>query len=266
MFHRKHKSGTTKTQYWLSYSDMMAGLLLVFVLIIAFTMLQAKSLYEEKEEELEKQRKIAEEQQQIAQEQQELVDQQKEIMKEQQEQLDRIIGVRTELVEALKEEFDGTSLKVSVDPQTGSITLDSSVLFDTNKSEIKETGEVFLKEFLPRYISVLMAPEFKDYIAEIIIEGHTDTDGGYIYNLRLSQERAFSVASFCMDDDNNIISEGDLEDLRKIITANGRSFSNPILNDNGEINKDASRRVEFKFRLRDEDMVDEMMKILNEVQ
>ena len=33
-----------------------------------------------------------------------------------------------------------------------------------------------------------------------------------------------------------------------------------------EINKDASRRVEFKFRLRDEDMVDEMMKILNEVQ
>ena len=36
------KSEDEETTYWLSYSDMMAALLLVFVLIISFTMMQAK--------------------------------------------------------------------------------------------------------------------------------------------------------------------------------------------------------------------------------
>ena len=47
------------------------------------------------------------------------------------------------------------------------------------------------------------------------------------------------------------------------MTANGRSFSNPVYNTNGSIDMDASRRVEFKFRLKDEEMVEEMVKILN---
>ena len=41
-----------ETTYWLSYSDMMAGLLLTFVLIISFTMLHAKMQYDEKQTEL----------------------------------------------------------------------------------------------------------------------------------------------------------------------------------------------------------------------
>ena len=38
--------------FWQSYSDMMAAVLLVFVLIIAFTIIQAKVTYEQKEAEL----------------------------------------------------------------------------------------------------------------------------------------------------------------------------------------------------------------------
>jgi len=49
---KRRKSEDEETSYWLSYSDMMAGLLLVFVLIISFTILQAKAQYEAKEEEL----------------------------------------------------------------------------------------------------------------------------------------------------------------------------------------------------------------------
>ena len=41
-----------ETTYWLSYSDMMAGLLLTFVLIISLTMLHSKIQYDEKETEL----------------------------------------------------------------------------------------------------------------------------------------------------------------------------------------------------------------------
>lgn len=147
----KREIENEETTYWLSYSDMMAALLLVFVLIISFTLMQSKKLFEEKESELEQQHSLLVEQQSKLEEQQNL-------LIEQQEKLDKIIGVRTNLVEALKEEFDGSDLKVSIDPNTGSITLDSSILFDVNKYDIKPSGQSVLEDFLPRYIGVLLKP------------------------------------------------------------------------------------------------------------
>lgn len=251
MSKRRRKSNEEETSYWLSYSDMMAALLLIFVLIISFTMLQAKRQYEEKEQELEAQQKLIEKQQVQ--------------MEAQQEQLDKIIGVRGDLITALRDEFDGSDLKVSVDSQTGAITFDSSVLFDSNKSDIKESGITFLNQFLPRYFNVLLEKGFKEYVSEIIIEGHTDTKADYMYNLELSQQRALSVAKYCLDEKESTLSKKKIEELQKIVTANGRSYSDPIYNSNGSVNMSASRRVEFKFRLKDEEMVEEMMHILNDL-
>lgn len=257
MAYKRNRVEDEETTYWLSYSDMMAALLLTFVLIISFTMLQAKKQYEQKEQELVEQQRIVEEQQEVVAEQQ-------AVMEEQQKQLDKLIGVRSELIEALKDEFEDTDLKVSVDPQTGSITFDSSVLFDFNKYELKSSGKDFLEDFLPRYLRVLLSSDYKEYVSEIIIEGHTDTQGDYLRNLELSQKRALAVATFCLKDDGGVLSTADVQELRGIVTANGRSYSNPIYNADGTVNMDASRRVEFKFRLKDEDMVNEMINILNE--
>ncbi|WP_029319287.1 OmpA family protein [Butyrivibrio sp. AE3004] len=263
MSRKRHETIDEETTYWLSYSDMMAALLLTFVLIISFTMLQAKRLYEEKESELEQQHELLAEQQEKLDEQQIKLDEQKKIMEKQQEQLDKIIGVRSNLVEALKEEFDGSDLKVSIDPNTGAITLDSSILFDVNKWDIKESGQAFLENFLPRYIGVLLKPEFKSYVSEIIIEGHTDTNGSYMHNLELSQDRALSVARFCLMDESTVLNAREIEELRPILTANGRSFSDPVYGADGNVDLAASRRVEFKFRLTDEEMVTEMMELLS---
>ena len=196
------------------------------------------------------------------QEQQSIVDSQQKVMEAQQKKLDTLVGVRSELIEALKKEFDDTDLGVRIDPQTGAIAFDSSILFDFNDDQLKPQGTEFLTEFFPRYMSILLSEEFREYISEIIIEGHTDTSGGYLLNLGLSQRRALSVATFCLEDNNNVLGI-DTEELRKIITANGRSYSDPVLDENGNVNMDASRRVEFKFRLKDEDMITEMISILS---
>ena len=284
MAHRKRKTSDEETSYWLSYSDMMAALLLIFVLIISFTMLQSKRQYEEKERELmeqqdvigeqqmrlDEQRKemlsqqdLVEKQQKQMEKQQNQMEKQQNQMEEQQEQLDKIIGVKSDLIDALSEEFDGSELSVSVDPQTGAITFDASVLFDKDKYEIKDAGKKFLAQFLPRYFNVLFKNDFHQYVSEIIIEGHTDTTADYLYNLELSQQRALAVAKYCLDDETSSISKNQIEQLQKIMTANGRSFSNPVYDSIGTIDMDASRRVEFKFRLKDEEMVEEMVKILN---
>ena len=246
---RRHRSTDEETSYWLSYSDMMAALLLIFVLIISLTMMQAKRQYEEKEQEL------AKNQQQI--------EEQKEQIRTQQEQLDKIIGIRGELIEALRDEFEGSDLKVSVDPQTGAIAFDSHVLFDSGKFDIKETGAEFLDAFLPRYFNVLLGEGFRDFVSEIIIEGHTDSNSSYMYNLEISQQRALSVAKYCLDETTSTLTVEQIDELKKIVTANGRSYSNLIYDEDGKENQEASRRVEFKFRLKDEEMVEEMIKILN---
>ena len=305
---KRRRRPDEETTYWLSYSDMMAGLLLIFVLIIAFTMLHSKMQYDEKETELygkeqelmvqateleeergivatqrtkldEQEKKLNSQEEALAEqgekiaiqeetlrEQHELLDKLEAVMSEQQQKLDDIIGVRTELVEALRKEFDDSELKVSVDEKTGAITFDASILFDYNKTVLKDSGKRFLAEFLPKYADVLLSPRYRDHISEIVIEGHTDTEGDYLFNLELSQKRALSVAKYCLDDDSDILSADQLGALKEIVSATGRSYSNPVYDDKGEVDMEASRRVEFLFRLKDEEMIREMMEILSEEQ
>ena len=306
MKHRRKQD--EETTYWLSYSDMMAGLLLTFVLIISFTMLHAQIQYDEKEnqllgkeqelivqaDELDEERQtvalqkaildeqqkrlnaqetaLAEQGEKIAiqeetlSEQDALLDQLQKLLGEQQDKLDKIIGIRSELIEALKKEFENSDLHIAVDEQTGAITLDSSVLFEYNKYELKSTGQEFLAEFLPRYVNVLMDSRYRDYVSEIVIEGHTDTDGNYLFNLDLSQKRAFAVARYCLSEDNDVLSTRQIENLRDVIAATGRSYSNPIYDADGNVDMEASRRVEFLFRLKDEEMIREMIEILSSEQ
>ena len=129
--------------------------------------------------------------------------------------------------------------------------------------KLSDDGKTFLKQFLPQYFNILLNDQFKDYVSEIIIEGHTDTDGGYLFNLELSQERALAVATYCLTDDGSVLPAQQVEALRTLVAANGKSYSDPILNQDGSVNMDASRRVEFKFRLKDEEMVNQMLDILN---
>ena len=252
---RKSIRGKRRIQdYWQSYSDMMAALLLMFILIMSAVLYQSLNTYEQKNRELEEQRK------KISMQENALTE-----TKEQLNELSGMVGVKSEIVSALSKEFGNSNLKVNIDQKTGDIILAAGVLFDVDKSEVSAAGQKFLKEFIPRYISVLLSDQFKDNVSEIIIEGHTDTDGNYMYNLNLSQKRAFAVAEFCLDDKKSALSKSQIETLRKIVTANGRSFSDPVYNDdNKTVNKDASRRVVFKFRLKDDEMVAQIRSVLEE--
>ena len=48
------------------------------------------------------------------------------------------------------------------------------------------------------------------------------------------------------------------------MTVNGRSYSDRIFDANGVEDKDASRRVVFKFRLTDEQMISQLKEILED--
>ena len=150
-----------------------------------------------------------------------------------------------------------------VDRKTGAIAFTGAVLFDSGKNELKDSGKRLLNAFIPVYVRTLMSEENEGYVGEIIIEGHTDTDGSYLNNLALSQARALAVATYCLGPEMTGLTSREKEVLQTILTANGRSFADPVyMADGVTVDKEASRRVVFKFRMKDAEMIDQMSAIL----
>ena len=205
---------------------------------------------------------------QLEQQQSQLDEQQSQIaaqqsqLEQQQRQIEDLVGVRTQIISDLSTALREADISATVDPTSGAIALASDVLFATGESQLSSEGRARIDAFLPVYLDVLFSDEYRDYVSEIIIEGHTDSVGSYIDNLLLSQQRAYNVASYVLADDYSHISDSTREHLRQVATANGRSFSDLIYNEDGTENRSASRRVVFKFRLTDEQMVSQLQSIL----
>ena len=322
---KKRKPEEHGFNVWRSYSDMMAGVLLLFVLIMCVTLFQAQKSYQDSlkerdekialqekytEELLEKQNaldeqagtlksqdeqikskdkqiksqdeelsslaeKLAKQQETLEAQQKKLKEQQKKLasqkkklssqqntLKEQQEKIDKIIGVKAEVVEALQKEFEKKNLNVDIDPQTGALTLNANVMFDYDQAELTDSGKMTLSMVLPTYCKVLLDDSYKKYLGEIIIDGYTDTDGDYSYNLELSQKRSLAVAQYLLDIKSDFLKDSQVQELKDCLTVNGHSMSDPVLDADGNVDKDASRRVEVKFRLKDEEMIQELNKIM----
>lgn len=226
-------------EYWSSFSDMMSGLLMIFILFLTITILQLNI-------------------------QEDLLHDKEVLLQEKEDEVNRILGVRQMIVEQLRKEFEDSELQLNIDPETGSITFSEGVFFDYDKYDIKDTGKNYLKSFIPKYIEVLLNENNRQYISEIIIEGHTDNQGSYMYNLELSQKRAFEVVKYILSDEFGQLTKEENEVLKSMLTANGRSFSNPIMKEDRNIDVEKSRRVEFKFRLKDEEMIYQMQDLLGD--
>ena len=189
---------------------------------------------------------------------------QQQTLEDQQQQIEALVGMKTRIIESLSEALRAARISAQVDPSNGSIALQSEVLFALNRYDLTDNGKRFVDQFLKVYLDVLFSDEYREYVSEIIIEGHTDSSGGYIKNLALSQQRAYAVASYVLDDNYTGITQTQKRLLREVVTANGRSYSDLVLDAFGQENPDASRRVVFKFRLTDEQMIQQLKAILEQ--
>jgi len=168
--------------------------------------------------------------------------------------IDDLTNVKNKIIEKLNGEFEKENLKIIMDKTTGVIQLDEKILFDYGKDQLKKQGKTYLQRFIPLYADLLLSDEsIRNQLEQIIIEGHTDEDGSYLYNLGLSQRRALNVVEFIFSTD--MPDFDNKEDLKNYITANGRSFIKAIRNEDGTINADKSRRVEFQFKLKDDEVL-----------
>jgi len=207
----------TTNSEWMSISDMMSGLMLVFMFIAISFMIQVQTIaesYGQSKEELN-------------------IDLKKEFGKDMVKW-----GAYIEKDNTIV--FDG--LKVQ---------------FSRNSYDIPKTFEEILSDFFPRYIKILTLAKYKSKIEEIRIEGHTSKEynvENYLYNMALSQNRANAVLAYCYNiDEQNI--KNHKKWLEKNLRANGMAYSHLKFNDNHIQDTTKSRRVEFKVKLNAEEHI-----------
>ena len=217
---------TSSQSHWIPLSDLMTGLMMIFMLLTAMYMLRVEQTTTL-----------------IVQEHQK---------------------TKAELVRALQETFKD-DLKQWDAKFLGDMTLrfnNPEVLFATGESELKPEFKAILVSFIPRYISIINDPKFKSAIKEIRIEGHTSpvwtgatAEQAYFNNMALSQSRTLAALEFILKMPE-IQTNADW--MKAHLTANGLSSSKPILKSNNEIDEKASQRVEFRIVTNAEDSLDKI--------
>ncbi len=216
----------------LSIGDLMAGLLLIFILLLTTTLFSLQKEFESKNSIATEYRKGQE-----------------------------------EIYVDLEMEFskDLEAWDAEIDPLTLSFRFKNpDLLFLPNKSELRLDFQKTLKNFFPRYIQVLY-PKYKEIIDEIRIEGHTakDVTFSYLSHMELSQERTNEVLCFVLGKASSEISSSDIEWVYSCLSATGLAYSKPILID-GKEDWNQSRRVEFRIRTNSEQKINEILKIGNQ--
>lgn len=136
---------------------------------------------------------------------------------------------------------------VEVDTQSGKITMDENILFGKNEDFVSEEGKAYLDTFFGLYAKSILDGGNSGYISEIQVIGNTDTDGTYEYNMDLSKRRAEAVVDYCLFSSGNNLSDQEKEQMKALMVAVGNSYDDPVYDAAGNIDMEASRRVEFKF-------------------
>lgn len=217
----------------LSIGDIMAALLLVFVLILSSILLELEEMKEK---------------------QNEVITEYKDLKRQ----------IYEKLNEEFKDDLDGW--RAELDSSNLAFRFkEPDILFATGSSVLKPDFKGILVDFFPRYIAVLRSEEFLSNIEEIRIEGHTSSewvfnaseDFAYFENMRLSQDRTRTTLEFTL---NQILDVESKAWTKSLITANGLSSSQLIYNNFGEEDQEASRRVEFRVRTDAEKKIDELLK------
>lgn len=205
-------------EHWVSVSDLMGGLMMVFLLIAVVYMVQL-------EIESRKVRDVA-------------------VL------YDRL---RTQLYEDLNEEFEsdlprwGAELKKDLSLRF----YNTDLLFPQGEDELRPAFRTILADFFPRYVNIITSDKYRNDILEVRIEGHTSSDWGelpedqaYIRNMALSQARTRTTLAFLLE----LPQVGEQRDwLKAHLTANGLSSSKPVIEAGAE-DPVRSRRVEFRLR------------------
>lgn len=217
-----------KTNVWMSVSDLMTGLMVIFLFVSIAYMVRAQKLLQQRKQDF-----------------------------------SEYVDIKKQLRDTLTDKFENKKDQVAVLHNDDYITLRFSkaeTLFPRNESRLTPVFVQTLEEVIPDYMRVLLNDQLSKHIQEIRIEGHTDaspfgsTDSDpYLSNLKLSQDRSREVVACIRKICEKHFMRPEQEIIEAWLTAVGYSYTY-ALDDDGNyaaetkkrINPEKSRRVEIR--------------------
>lgn len=210
--------------HWLSVSDLMAGLMMIFLFIAIIYMREVQKIIV-----------VADETHK---------------------------AIYVALYEEF--ENDLPKWNAEIDPKTMTFRFNEpEVLFDQGGADLKPEFEYILSDFFPRYVSVLAVFESDIDEVRIEghtsseWRNETDTQTAYFRNMELSQDRTRNVLEYCVS--KNLVENGAVW-INQKIAAVGLS-STKLVFENEVENKERSRRVEFRVKTNfEQQIIEETLK------
>ena len=203
-------------EHWLTISDLMAGLMMVF-LLISVALMRSAFLDRDRMRDV----AVAYREGQVA------------------------------IDEALRREFENDLEKWDAAIDAEDLTFEfrsPEVLFEAGAIALRPRFAVILDDFFPRYLRVIRA--FERVIDEVRFEGYTSSDWvsateneAYFNNMRLSQGRTRSVLEHVY---KLPTAPDDRSWVKRKVAAVGFSSSRLIVDASGREDPEASRRVLFR--------------------
>ncbi len=223
-FLREEEHSSDENHFWISISDLMTSLLFVFILILAYMILE----YQDKDQQA---------QQQIL-------------------AFQKNVEARTELLVTLLESLKKRSINVEIDKDDGTMRITKEKLFDSAKAEVRESKTWIIKAVTTELLSLMQEKKYKNAINTIFIEGHTDKinlnkghHGFRWTNMELSAQRAINTFILMNEQSDGNFSALTNTKGQALISYSGYADTRPISGVSGETSegRDRNRRIQFFF-------------------
>lgn len=196
--------------FWISYADLMTALMILFLVVMAASLLMVtKRINEATAGEKTRSAEIS------------------------------------SLCQKMALDAKGRDGTIQVDCQNNRINFGEAGRFGYNDFRLKPEGLKSLQTIVPLILAATESGEGKKWLKQVVIEGFTDTDGSYLYNLHLSLQRSEWLMCALLDDRYSRqigLSEVQKKQVRKLFLAGGVSFNN------AKTSKEASRRIELRLQ------------------
>ena len=212
---RRPRRDEAEKPFWISFSDLMSGLMVLFLVAMTVALLAVTHEISESEQEKESREKDI----------RHVLDQ----------------------VRQLTKDFPG----VTVHGQ--SVDFGDRARFDTNSHKLSADQARLLRQFAPRILALARDPLGQKWLKQVVVEGFADARGSYLYNLNLSlqrSERVLCVLLAAPAGAPDALSEADQKAVRELFLVGGSSFN--FQKESPEESRRIELRLEFRDHDRDE--------------
>lgn len=196
--------------FWISFADLMTALMTLFLVVMAVSLMVVT----------------------------------KKINEATQAESDRKADI-LDICSNIEKEALLKSRTIEVNCKDNRISFGEAGRFGHDDYRLNTTGIDALQTLVPIVLNAANSAKGQKWFKQIVIEGFTDTDGSYLYNLNLSLRRSEWVMCTLLDpkfSGGQFLTEQQKNQAKQLFLAGGVSFNS------AKNSKEASRRVELRLQ------------------